>query len=183
MDPITGVGLAAAIIEIVRCTKAIHDRFKELHSEAEDVPEAFKELETQLPLMTQTLENIKEFAEKASLNQDVLKALDAVCEACDKEVRGIGAILDEVAPSKEVSTRDRARRVMKSFKIESKFKKSKITLKSHATELQMYLTSWLTTHQLSTALEINNRILHVRKELWTLRSIFTHHRRSLIQRS
>ena len=165
MEAGAAVGLAAAIIEIVRCTKAICDRFEEIHSKAKDAPEAFRELEIQLPLIILILKNVKGLSDKGLLSQDALRPVEAVSEACIKEVRTIETILDKVAPSIELSTGERVRKVIKSLRVEGKFMKSRITLDSHLTKLQWYQTTVIATKQLFAGLDEENRTVQVSRYL------------------
>lgn len=161
MEAGAAVGLAAAIIEIVRCTKAICNRFEEIHSKAKDVPEAFKELKTQLPLIIWILNSIKKLEKKGLLDEDAVKPVEAVSQACAEEVKSLTTILDEVAPPTELSTIERARMVVKSLRVESKFQKSRISLASHVKLLIGYQIALFTTKQLSAGLDENNQVIQV----------------------
>ena len=97
MDPVTAIGLASAIVTFVSIGTKIAKRVKEL-SEAGDVPEVFRDIETRLSFILSLVDRTKDETDK--LTPDAGEALKKVLRQCLQQASQLDEILKKVTVSK-----------------------------------------------------------------------------------
>ena len=107
MDPVTAIGLASAIVTFVSIGTRIAKRVKEL-SEAGDVPEVFRDIETRLSFFMSLVDRTRNETDRLTL--DAERALERVVKQCLQQARQLEEILNKVTVSKGDS---RFRRIVK----------------------------------------------------------------------
>ena len=100
MDPLTAIGLASAIVSFVDIGAKIARRMKEL-SEAGDMPEAFRDIRTRLPLITSIVVSTQH--ETNTLSPEARGAFEDVVRHCFEMVSQLDEILRRVMVSKDDS--------------------------------------------------------------------------------
>ena len=101
MDPITAIGLASAIITFVDFGSKVIRRLEEL-SEAGDVPKAFREIKTRLPLIITTVDKTRNTARTPSRKAE--EAMSSIIESCHDQVRELEEILQKFTAEKGESS-------------------------------------------------------------------------------
>ena len=107
MDPVTAIGLAAAVVNFVELGSKITKRLREL-SEAGDVPEVFRDIRTRLPLLTSIIVYTQHCTE--NLSPEARQALEKVVSECFEQVTQLDDVLRKVVISRGDS------RIKKTFK-------------------------------------------------------------------
>ena len=80
------VGLVSAIVQFVDFSAKTLERLKQFRSKAQDIPEAFREISNQLPLLLADLQHTRTEAEAGRLNQAMLDPVLAVIKGCQAQV-------------------------------------------------------------------------------------------------
>jgi len=123
-DPITIVGLVAAIASLVDLSTKVISRLQDFTSKSSDVPESFRSLWIRLPLLTATLRYIQSQAETGRLPDDVTNALKAVVDNTSEQVSTVQICLSKVLPSDGASKLERALKALKSLAREDKIQQA-----------------------------------------------------------
>ena len=97
MDPVTTIGLASAIVTLVDIGTKIALRMKEL-SETGDVPSAFRDIKTRLPLIISIIVRMQD--ESIHLSAEAKEAFEEVVRQCFEQVRDLDDVLKKVMISK-----------------------------------------------------------------------------------
>ena len=100
MDPITAVGLASSVITFVAVASRLVQRLNEL-SEADDVPEVFRDIYTRLLLVKSETDNMQHRIE--TLSPEAQAAFNAIVEQCTEQSRRLDEVLRKVQVSKSDS--------------------------------------------------------------------------------
>jgi hypothetical protein len=106
------VGFASAIVQFVDFSTKIIQRLDEFQSRVGEVPQAFRDLKIQLPLLQDTLKRAKAEAEAELIDADTRRAVLDVVEGCQLQVKRLDDILNKTLPTPADS---RWRRGMKAF--------------------------------------------------------------------
>ena len=101
MDPLTAIGLVSAIVTFVEFGGKVVRRLDEL-TQAGEVPKAFREIKTRLPLIITTIDRTKDGARLSS--RDAEKALSSIVENCHDQVRQLEEILQRFTAEKGESS-------------------------------------------------------------------------------
>lgn len=120
MTELAAVGLAAAVVQFVGFSSKIVKRLAEFDSAVDNVPQSFRDIKVQLPLITDTLYSIKRQVEIGSINEDATKAAKAVIDSMLQEAQTLMEILLKFVP-KEGSSNAKIRiQALKSLRYDSK---------------------------------------------------------------
>lgn len=111
-EAVVVVGLASAIVQFVDFSTKIIQRLDEFQSKMGEVPQAFRDLKIQLPLLQDTLKRAKAEAEAGLIDADTQQAVLDVVEGCQLQVKRLDHILIKTLPTPADS---RWRRGMKAF--------------------------------------------------------------------
>lgn len=93
------VGLAAAVSQFVDYGTRIVKRVNEFNSSLNEVPESFRAIKTELPLLVDILRRTKHQAEQGDISKRTQQALEPVVESCVEQVEVLDALLVKVLPA------------------------------------------------------------------------------------
>ncbi|KAK2763919.1 hypothetical protein FQN54_009538 [Arachnomyces sp. PD_36] len=94
------VAIVASIVQLVDAgTKVVH-LLNEFHSDAGDIPESFRHVKVELPVLLDTLQQTKETIEAGSVREETKKALLPVIEGCQVQISSLGDVLTKALPAK-----------------------------------------------------------------------------------
>ncbi|KAK7418269.1 hypothetical protein QQX98_004054 [Neonectria punicea] len=125
MDPITAIGLAAAIIQLVEISNTITKRLIDFDSIGPDgdPPQAFKQIRTTLPLIVDGLQRMQSQIAAGHIVAQTQAALHSVVQSCLSETQELNRILDKALPSDEASSWERRKKALASLKYDKKIEK------------------------------------------------------------
>lgn len=115
------IGLIASIASLIDLSAKVVSR---LHEFTSDIPESFRSLSIQLPLLTATLQHIQTQAQAGRLPDDVTKALKAVVDSTFKQVSDVQTCLSHILPLDSASKLERALKALKSLAKEDKVRQA-----------------------------------------------------------
>ena len=114
-EAIAIIGLVSSIGSLIDLSAKVVSRLREFTSETSDIPESFRTLSIQLPLLSATLQRIQSQAQAGGLPDEVTKALTAVVDNTSKQVSAVQICLAKVLPSDGASKLERAVKTLKSL--------------------------------------------------------------------
>lgn len=139
MDPLSAIGLAAAIAQFVELAARVVERVSDFSSSVHQVPQAFRRIHTELPLIIDCLERIKAHDEKGVLVKSTREALRPVIQECFEETGRLNEILIKAIPSADASSWERKKKAITSLGSDKK-------VEQIADALGKYIST-LTLHQ------------------------------------
>ena len=128
MDPVTAYGLATAIITFIDFGTKVAKRAKEL-SEAGDIPEAFRDIKTRLPLIIDIIKNTQ--VETGSLSPEAEEAFIEIVNQSFKHVSQLDEILKKVTVSENDSLLRKTRKASASLVEEGRVQKIAAALRDN----------------------------------------------------
>ena len=144
-EVIAGVAVASSFIQLIDFGSKIIRRLYEYQSASRELPKVFRSLQDQLPLLIQTLEQIKTTVDKkpnlnADPSADSLKiALSHVVRGCQKQLELLDNILEKTLPQSD-SWRERSKKAIVSVTKESEFKRISASIREYVNTLTFYHT-------------------------------------------
>ncbi|KAI9787479.1 MAG: hypothetical protein M1839_000008 [Geoglossum umbratile] len=115
-EAIAAVGLVSSIAQIIQFSASAASRLRDFHSGVRDTPKTFRDIEAQLPLLTDTIRRTK--AEAGAGNEATQAALSLVIENCLVQVKALNKILKEALPVPGDSSVKRAQKALSSLRFE-----------------------------------------------------------------
>jgi hypothetical protein len=93
------VGIVSSIIQVVEFSAKVADRLNDFASSVGDIPKAFRHIQTELPLIIDSLRRIQSQAESGSVEPTTTNAVWPVLKDCQREITRLQNILDKTVPS------------------------------------------------------------------------------------
>lgn len=144
MDPITAVGLAASIIQLVDFGTRVIKRLVEYQGQCEDLPQAFVHLHTQLPLLLQIVEQTKQEVQAGKTDQNTRNALSSVVDGCKTQLDELDQLLLLIVPKAADSRATRVKKAVLSLRKQSDVEKIHGYISTYVSTLTFYF-AWYST--------------------------------------
>jgi hypothetical protein len=109
------VGIVSSIVQIVDFSSKVVKRLDDFASSVGEVPRAFRHINTELPLIIDSLRRIQKHARDGNLDKVTVDALDPVIKNCHLEITRLENILDKTVPSVGASSWDRRKKALLSL--------------------------------------------------------------------
>lgn len=97
------LGIISAVIAIVDGTKKVYDAA----SDAQGLPEAFREVSARLPLIKDTLKSVREHVEDGNADAESCKAIASVIARGQEKAAKLDALFQKVMPAGDASWHER----------------------------------------------------------------------------
>ena len=137
------IGLVAAIVGLVDFSTKVIERLSDFTSKTDDVPEAFRAINTQLPLFSNTLQQVQAQAKKGYIDVPTAKALTTVVVNSINLTTTLEAILEKTLPGRNATAFQKRLAALKSLGKDKEVLKCRDQLESNIGLLVFYQT----THQ------------------------------------
>lgn len=95
------ISFVSAVSALIEIGSTVVGRLNDFREKAHDLPEAFKHIKTQLPIMIDSLQRTRAEAQAGNMDSDTQKALTSALGGCYSQIRRIDDILDGVLPVEE----------------------------------------------------------------------------------
>jgi hypothetical protein len=102
-EAIAVLGVISSIISIVDGTKQVFDAA----TNAEGLPEAFREVAGRLPIVTNILDKSKQHIREADVSDDSCKGVKHIVDACQDKAKKLDHLFHKVIPGDSASRRER----------------------------------------------------------------------------
>ena len=137
-EVIAAVGVAASIVQLVDFGTKILRRLNEFHSNLDEIPKSFQQINTQLPLLLDTLKGTQHAIGAGVIRNDTEKALLSVINGCRVQIESLDAIIDKLLPLSSDSWAKRSKKALSSLNQESNVNKITSALGNHVQTLTFY---------------------------------------------
>ena len=122
------VGLVSSIVQFVDFSSKIVDRLNEFQSSLDVVPKCFRDLKTELPLLSETLRRTKTQAEDNCFSKFTQEAILGVVKGCQSQVELLDDLLEKTLPKTGDSSWRRGKKALLSVTQEKKVQQITTTL-------------------------------------------------------
>ena len=143
------VSIVSSIVQLVDFGSKVLERLHDYQIALKDVPGTFRAVKRELPILLDTLKQTQSAEENDALREETKRALLPVVEACVKNVKDLGDIVDKNLPGVGDSWRKKSRKAIASFRLDKKVDKIVAEIQRHIHILTYYHAASLSTGQTS----------------------------------
>jgi len=116
------IGIIANVLQLVEFSGEVIDRAQGFKSQAREVPEAFRDAQSVLPVICNALRKIQKHIESGNLSEETCIALKAVAIQCQKKVIELRSIFKETLPADGASVWNLGKKALLSMGQDKKVK-------------------------------------------------------------
>lgn len=146
-EAIAIVSTVASIVQLVDFTTRVASRLDEYYSVTKEIPETFRHIKTELPLLATTLTQLKEAISTTSVADKSTKALMLVITGCIEQVTQLDAIFEKILPEANDGLRIKSKKMIVSVHYDSKVEGITKTLRNYVGILTFYYAAASSTLQ------------------------------------
>jgi hypothetical protein len=117
------VGIVANVIQLVDFGSRVLKRLEEYQSKLGDIPEAFRYIKTELPVLLDALQQTKEKIDAGCMQDKSKKALLPAIAGCAVQIKALDDIIAKALPVLGDSWTRRSRKALGSLRYDSKVEK------------------------------------------------------------
>ncbi|KAI4147474.1 MAG: hypothetical protein L6R39_003098 [Caloplaca ligustica] len=140
-EAVAVISFISAVISLVDAGTRIVNRLHEFDEASQEIPESFRHLKSQLPIVLDGLRRTEARAKAGHVDKRTQEALVPTIQGCRDRVASLYNVLDGVLPSKTDSSLERAMKAVKSVSKDKKVQKLLKDIDSYLTSLTFHNTS------------------------------------------
>src|SRR5947207_3423164 len=133
-EGLAAIGVAASIVQLLDVGGRVLGRLVEYHSNFADMPKAFHNVKTELPLLLHTLEQTKKAISEGRIGEQTKAVLDPVVADCKEQVGQLDQILEQILPTRD-SRRERTWKAFQSLARQSEIERVATNIRCHVQTL------------------------------------------------
>jgi len=117
------VGIVANIIQVVDFGSRVLKCLEEYQSKLGEIPEAFRHIKAELPVLLDALQQTKAAIDTGSLRDEAKNALLPAVKGCGLQIKTLDNVIAEVLPASDDSWARRSKKAFQSLWHDAKVKK------------------------------------------------------------
>ncbi|KAN0082303.1 P-loop containing nucleoside triphosphate hydrolase protein [Elaphomyces granulatus] len=141
------VGMVSSIVGLVDFGSKVLHRLNDFQSSCGEIPETFKHVKAELPILLETLDQTKVAVEKGSIKEETKKALLLVVDGCQMQISLLDDLIVRSLPQEEDSWRKKAGKAIFSLRQDARVTKITAILRTHIQTLTYYRVAASSTLQ------------------------------------
>jgi NACHT NTPase-like protein len=145
------VGVVSSIVGLVGFGSKVLHRLNDCRGE---IPETFKHVKDELPILLETLDQTKVAVEKGSIKEETKKALLLVVSGCQTQITLLDNLIARSLPQEEDSWRKKAGKAIFSLRQDAKVTKITAVLRTHIQSLTCYRVAASSTLQTANGMTV-----------------------------
>ena len=130
-EALAAVGIVANIIQVVDFGSRVLKRLQEYQSKLGEIPEAFRHIKAELPVLLDALQQTKAAIDTGSLRDETKNALLPAVEGCGVQIKALDDVIAEVLPASDDSWVRRSRKAFRSLRHDAKVKKITVVTRGY----------------------------------------------------
>jgi hypothetical protein len=143
---LAAIGVAANIAQLLDVGGRVLKRLVEYHSNLAEIPKAFRNIKTELPLLLHTLEQTRKAIDEGQIGERAKAALDPVVVDCKEQVELLDRTLQQILPTAD-SWREKTKKAIQSLAKQSEVERVERNIKHHIQSLTYHHAAALSTLQ------------------------------------
>lgn len=140
-EAVAVISFVSAVISLVDAGSRVLSRLDEFNAASSEIPESFRHLNAQLPIVLDGLRRTEARAKAGNVDKRTQEALIPTIQGCRDRVAGLYDILEDLLPSQTDSSFDRVIKAAKSLGKDKKVQKLMKDIDSYLTSLTFHNTS------------------------------------------
>jgi hypothetical protein len=132
------VGIVSSIAQIIDFSSKILHRLGEFESSLGNVPETFRHIKAELPVLQGTLQQTKEAIDAGFIREEAGRALLPAIEGCREQIASLDAVLAKTLPAQGDSWGRRGRKAILSIAQDAKVESITKILRGYIGTLTFY---------------------------------------------
>ena len=148
------VGVVSSIVGLVDFGSKVLHRLNDFQSSRGEIPETFKHVKAELPILLETLYQTKVAVEKGSIKEETKKALLLVVDGCQTQITLLDNLIARSLPREEDSWRKKAGKAFFSLRQDAKVSKITTILRTHIQSLTNYRVTASSTLQTANGMTV-----------------------------
>jgi hypothetical protein len=137
-EPLAVVGVVASIVQLVDFGSRVLRRLDEFQSSLGEIPESFRHIKAELPVLLDTLQQTKEAIYAGSVRDKTTKALLPAILGCKEQIESLDNILTKMLPATTDSRLRRSTKAIWSLHQDAKVERITKILRSYIGTLTFY---------------------------------------------
>lgn len=135
------VGIVASIVQLVDSGSRVLSRLEEYRSSLGDIPESFRHVKTELPVLLDALKQKKAEIDAGQITNDSKKALAPAVEACGKQIKALNDVIAKALPKPGDSWAKRKTKALGSLRYDAKVEKITTVIRGYIQTLTFHAAS------------------------------------------
>lgn len=135
------VGVVANIVQLADFGSRILKRFEEYQSNLGHIPEAFRHIKAELPVLLDALRRTKASIDAGSMQAESEKALLAAVEGCRVQIEALDDIIAKALPTSSDSWAKRGKKALGSLRYDAKVEKITAVVRGYIQTLTYHAAS------------------------------------------
>ena len=135
------VGVVSSIVGLVDFSSKVLHRLNDFQSSHGEIPESFKHVKEELPILLETLNQTKLAVEKGNIKDETKKALLLVVNRCQTQITLLDDLIGKSLPQESDSWRKKTSKAISSLRQDAKVAKITAALRIHIQGLTNYLSA------------------------------------------
>jgi hypothetical protein len=135
------VGAIASLIQLAEFTLKIYRRVDEFQSDAREIPKSLQQLSCEIPLLTETLQQLTEAIENGPVSDKIQTALTLAVKGCSDQVQSLNIILEKTLPGPDDSRGTKFAKALTSLSQDSKVQRKVDSIRNYLNTLTFYLVA------------------------------------------
>jgi hypothetical protein len=116
-------------------------RLDEYQNELSDLPQAFRHIKTELPVLLDALGKTKAAMEAGSIQVESQKVLTPAVSGCQEQIKVLDEIVINVLPASDDSWATRSRKALRSLRYDAKVEKITAVIRGYIQTMTYHATS------------------------------------------
>ncbi|OCK73508.1 hypothetical protein K432DRAFT_233234, partial [Lepidopterella palustris CBS 459.81] len=129
------VGIVANIIQLVDFGTRVLNRLNQYQSTVTEIPEAFRHIKSELPVLLDALRQTKVAIDAGSLQDESKRALLPAVEGCSVQIKALDKVIEKALPASSDSWARRGRKALRSLQYDSKVEKITAVIRGYVQTL------------------------------------------------
>ncbi|KAF2731339.1 TPR-like protein, partial [Polyplosphaeria fusca] len=142
-EALTAVGIVANIIQLVDFGSRVLKRLEEYQSQFGAIPEAFRHIKTELPVLLDALQQTQSAIDAGSIKNESKKALHPAIEGCGVQIRRLDDVIAKALPTSSDSRIRRGGKAFRSLRDESKVERITAVIRGYVQTLTYHAAASL----------------------------------------
>ena len=135
------VSVVSSIVGLVDFSSKVLHRLNDFQSSRGEIPESFKHVKEELPILLETLNQTKLAVEKGSIKDETKKVLLLVVNRCQTQITLLDDLIGKSLPQESDSWRKKTSKAIFSLRQDTKVAKITAALRIHIQGLTNYLSA------------------------------------------
>lgn len=137
------VGIVANISQLVDFGSRVLKRLEEYQSKLGDIPETFRHIKAELPVLLDALQQTKAAIDAGSVQDKSKKALLPAVEGCAVQIKALDDVIAKALPTLGDSWARRGRKALRSLRYDAKVEKITVVVRGYIQTLTYHAAASL----------------------------------------